>query len=352
MKTKLIFAAGIAVIFTASLACAQEQQEQPDDFDPLFASGQGLQVKALNRLPGTIQGILGIDKCDAAGNIYLRPRGVDGDANHSMMQTPIQEFLPDGKLRGRFRITDAQPELIGRDFAVTATGEIYQAALAPKGELFVVVFGQDGSVISRIPAELKFAPYHLARFPSGEFLLSGVTGGRGFIPATAVFDAHGKLIKRIVEPEDEESRRKAEAGDRDFISLSTNAGNVFVQRGDATAGSDGNVYLMRSGYEALIYVISPKGEVVRKLRVAPTRRGALPMRIREFQGKLAITFGYYDQRTRSFSLKVVDLEGNPVADYEDLPSSLSLACYSSSGLDFIQGGIDSGVRIVHVIEAR
>ncbi len=205
----------------------------------------------------------------------------------------------------------------------------------------------DGSFKSRTRLDAEFfTPYQIALFRSGEFLLSGTAGPQDRTPFTAVFGADGKLIKKIYEPEDENSRQRAESGDRDFLSDSTNAGNTFVWYGDAVAGSDGNVYLLRSTSPALIYVISPRGEVMRKLRIDSGNSALVARTLRPGPGRLAISF--LERYSTKGIIKVVDLQGNPIADYgsDDEGTYPGLpGCYVSGAFAFLVGDSDHNVYL-------
>jgi hypothetical protein len=259
---------------------------------------------------------LGKARCDSGGNLYIRV----GDAalstnSQAPLMAPIQRITPSGKLAGVFDMTNASREMFVLDFVVSENANLYQAGWSNKDRaVYISEFSKDGSFKSNIKLEAElFNPYQISVFKSGEFLLSGTLGEHLQTAFTAVFDAKGKLIKKIHEPEDEEFRQKAEAGDRDFISDKTHNGNTSVSDGDAAAGSDGNVYLLRAVSPALIYVISPMGDVIRKLQVDSPARGLAPQELRSAPGKLAISF--LEKNSDAGIIQVIDLEGRPLATY-------------------------------------
>ena len=152
----------------------------------------------------------------------------------------------------------------------------------------------------------------------------------------AIRNADGRLVKKIYEPEDEKARLQAEAGDEGY-TYSSGVGNKFVMLGDVAAASDGNVYLLHGGSFPLVYVISPAGDVVRKLRIDYRNnddpRHIVQGSIKFYAGRLAVGF---DRQ-----IKIIDLLGNSIAAYEagvdgfEERSSLSLACYGPEGLTLI-----------------
>ncbi len=155
-----------------------------------------------------------------------------------------------------------------------------------------------------------------------------------------MYAADGRLVKEIYEPEDEEARQKAEVGDTEYVGVGGNMGNRFVSLGDVAAGSDGNVYLLRRtppGSPTLIYVISPAGEVVRKLRIDTGDADLVARGIRSYDGRLAIGLGRRTH-TDQYQVKVIDFRGNPIASYVGPligDDTLALACYSSEGFTMI-----------------
>src|SRR5262249_39665904 len=156
-----------------------------------------------------------------------------------------------------------EPEdFAARDFAVTPNGDFYEVTyLGKTGQAFVLSFSSDGSVKSRIKLGAPpFSPVRFAVFKSGEYLVSAVTYWPDQSPFIAVFDASGKLVKRLNEPA--ERTEKAERG-RDTGTTSDSTMRA-AEKGIAISGSDGNVYLLRATSPAQVLAISPGGEVLRK----------------------------------------------------------------------------------------
>lgn len=207
-------------------------------------------------------GLAGRAKCDGEGNIYFRPTDSDTSMKyHPISALPIRKIKPDGTLAGSFSIADNLPGLLAVDFFVADDGKVYQAARSDSERaVYVVVYSADGLLRSKVRMEGEFfIPYEIAVFRSGEFLVSGIHGPYNRTPFTAMYGGNGKLIKEIYEPEDEDARKRAEAGEPGFRPDSIDSSNDFVVRGEAALGSDGNAYLLRASSPALIYVISPKG---------------------------------------------------------------------------------------------
>ncbi len=147
-------------------------------------------------------------------------------------------------------------------------------------------------------------PYHIAVFPTHDFLLAGVRLGFEASPKastqstfftgpfTAVFDPRGEVVKQISLTED---ISKKEAAKQLGSSLSgptreDNALAMAIGKGGAIPGSDGNVYLARAGHVPLVYVISSRGEVIRRMVLDPPAQGLDAMLCGMAAGKLIVSF--------------------------------------------------------------
>lgn len=342
---------GTILLFVVCAVClisAQNKAAAPNAGSASSDVSGMLQLTATVRIP-LVGRLVGKGRCDDRGDIYVR--FMDADMNrmhHGITKIPIEKINFDGSLVATFHVTDAFADISGKDFFVNGDGQVYQAGFMPDGAVYVVEFAAGGSLKSKIRLESTgFIPYQITAFKSGEFLLSGTAGlSNGHRPFTGVFDASGKLIKEIYEPEDEDSRRRAEAGELDFVPDGTNSGNAFVWHGDAALGSDGNAYLLRAASPALVYVISPKGEVVRKLRIDPPDAGLVAESIKPgAAGKLAISF--LNRGMITGMIKVVDLQGAFIANYssDNVRTPGLPGCYVSSGFIYLDDDPDHNLYL-------
>jgi hypothetical protein len=286
--------------------------------------------------------MVGASKCDQSGNVYIRPVDREvGDPDEYLLG-PIRQVTPQAKIAGTFRVRDVLSEVgAGRGIFVRGDGSVYQAALA-RGGVYVVAFAKDGSVKAKTKLQTGGVvdPWHLAVFESGGFLVSGNAGDGMRTPYTAVFDADGKLLKQIHEPEDQDAGRRAEVGDSDIIH-NDGRGNDFADRGDVTLGSDGNVYLLHGTYPPLVYVISKTGEVVRKIRIGTSDSDLGFMNIQSHAGQLAIGLARFGHT----EVHLTTLGGVPIRRYSmdgNEADVLSLACYDSRGFTFVTSASGSG----------
>lgn len=328
MRTQIILLA--AVLGVAPMLCAQA---------PIVIKATKVKLP-LNHPTQMVDRVA----CDSDGNIYAR---VWADDDTLTDRLPIQEITPEGELTRKFIATDAPHDSdLAKGIFVSPGGIVYQVART-KGGIYAVGFAKDGSVRSTTKLEAdprQVDPWQLALFNAGGYLLSGLTGKHHRTPYTAVFDASGKLVRNIYEPEDEEARQRAEGGDPEYSSSS--AGNRFVGLGDVAAGSDGNVYLLRGTTPTLIYVISPTGVVVRKLHIEARDSDFVARNLKSYADRLAIGFNGPGDRAL---VVVIDFEGKMIATYtvnRHKPDWPALACYDSSGFTFVTAYAEKGLYLL------
>lgn len=229
-----------------------------------------------------------------------------------------------------------------------------------RGESDIIEFEPSGRVTkqTKLLLDSLVDVLHVAGFRSGEYLVVGLTGAIGDkgphlrMPFTAVFGADGHLVKRIYEPEDESAHARAEGSDSKYLMCCSDSGNEFVGlKADVASGSDGNVYLLHGTSPPLIYVISPTGQMLRKLRIDVENPELTANSIKFYQGKLAIGFNWQGDVPESL-IKVIDLQGNVIAEYrvkenaED--SDPILACFNSEGFTLIPRQAENKLHVLKV----
>ncbi|HXZ81742.1 MAG TPA: hypothetical protein VEG30_17575 [Terriglobales bacterium] len=325
---------------------AQNDKSSMGPTSPSADGSRDFRITSSVRVP--LRGALfGRAKCDGEEDIYLRLIDAEASEKHQDYLTlPIRKLRPDGTIAGSFSVTGVSPRLGLMDFFVTHNGGIFGVGHGDP-PVYVVSFSEGSSPPKVVRLETDhFVPYQIAVFKTGEFLVSGIHGPHNRTPYTAVFDASGKPIKTIYEPEDEDARKRAEAGEPGFRPDYMVFGNLFVVRGDVVLGSDGNAYLLRAGSTALIYVISSTGQVLRKLSVEAPSSGLTAERLQSLSGRLAIAF--LQKGMNQGVIQVVDYQGRSIAtipneDPRTYPGHM--ACFGSQGFAFLQTDDDKGLHI-------
>ena len=329
---------------------------------PMFCASQDapravtVRAESLGEMPVSTPAWIASAACDESGNVYTQLRSKDTVGHTTFYQASVQKITPEVKSAGDFRFGDAFSDGAESRAFFIHDSRLYVLAGAKK-ELYVVEFANDGSMKAPVKLQIDFylLPEHFAVFPSGEYLVVGLTGKVDetgvhlYTPFTAVFAADGRLVKKIYEPEDEDARQRAEGGDS-RLGRYINSGNEFVGvDADVTSGSDGNVYLLHGFSPPLIYVISPKGDVVRKLRINAGDPELTANSIKFHAGRLAVGYSWLNHVPQNL-IKVIDLEGNSIAGYEvregPKDSNPILACYNSDGFTLIPRQADTKLHLL------
>lgn len=292
-------------------------------------------------------------RCDDDGNVYFRNYHSTGP--HPAME-PVHKLDPRGDPKATFSLpSDPEYQMYGTgavDFAIGKHGEVYllTVALIDKRVANVILrFGSDGTLKSRVRLEPDFKVDRFDVFDSGEFLVTGTERETKTFPNphgvyTAVFDAQGNLVKKVVLPEDQKYSEAADRGDTEFVEPGE-GGNFAVERGMVTRAMDGNLYLMRWATPAHIYAISPAGEVVRSFEVVSDLEGKKPATIHGCGSRLAVRFEG-DENDKRSQIKVVGLDGQVMATYDATGFGVAFACYSGPEHFTFLGGHDSLQLIV------
>lgn len=272
-----------------------------------------MQLVAGEKVPVTGQfstgRILAPIKCDAKGNIYIRP----ALGPTTTLSEPVLGISADGQkttlynLGAVSELKEAKKTTLW-DYGISPRGQLYELLEIQyqKGttSVGIAVFDADGRDASLIPIDVatvrsNLSPRQVTRFVSGEFLISGIAYSKESAsqksqqrPFTAIFGPSGKLSKEIGLSGDPDRLNMPEKPDyKNPSSIPFTA----IDAGEVATGDDGNVYLLRNGDEPTVYVISPSGDVLRSFRITkpagerisgwPTMRLAL--------GRLA--FDYYEK---------------------------------------------------------
>jgi hypothetical protein len=98
----------------------------------------------------------------------------------------------------------------------------------------------------------------------------------------------------------------------------------------------------------LIYVISPKGDVVRKLQIDTGNPELIASSIKFHAGHLALGFHWLNHVPQSL-IKIIDLEGNPISEYIVQESADDadpiLAFYNPEGFTLVPDGESGSLSI-------
>jgi len=325
----------LAFLFPRTLYAQSPSTAKPEASEKGIA--RHLTVVQTTKTPETASTITVPVRCDDHGNLYARtePSGV----------ASIRKLTPKGELAALFQpssVTDLKVNL-SLQFDLDGSGGEYQLALGEKPPLRVITFKSDGSYENSIKLDTGLLfPAALAVFrPSNTFLITGQKYDQSRIavkvPFTGIFSSSGVLLKEISLEDDKAIHDMAGAGDPRAINPEAPTDNQIVSLSQMQAADDGNIYLMRWLSPAILYAVSPGGEVVRRFEVKLSDNNYRPDTMHISGNRLAVLFVH--PQTQRQIMKVVDLEGHEVESYEighagnaDLGGGF--ACYTSNPEQF------------------
>ena len=320
--------------FSGTFSAAQGHSATPSAVPNIPQSGStiALNVSSTTKVASEMGGaFMSPSKCDAEGNLYVRKLAVDRP-----LLGPVVKIDPDGKRVALFDPAAFSQLALDRAdaFLPASDGGMYQIAQSGvlKPRIYVLHFSSDGSPSSPTLLNADFEVYTFAAFANGNFLVSGVKRdvqnksdrGRNF---TAVFSADGRELAQLSFQATQESA-KASTGKASPNDAEKAAPGLDL--GEAEAGRDGNLYVMRFSSPALVYVIAPTGNIMKTIKVSSPLPGALPSAFHLSGNRLALSF--WNEESQRQTVVVVDAQtGRKIASYAD-PTGLgpSFACYSAN----------------------
>jgi len=366
----------LAALAIFSLACAQSLCGQAaKDLSPAKVVAPPLKLTAKTNagtntqlalvktvVPNTAPAsVVGLAKCDADGNLYLQ--GADG--------VTISKFNSKGEAVATFKASSS-PDVVQVDgagrFIVSDDGQVYQLVFPHSYDRDVFLYNKDGSYKSMVKLDVG-GPWHpslFAVFPSGSFLVAGQKWDRlaqQYFPFTGILSSSGTLLKELHLEDDDNIHEMAARGDSRVGPgpVSTRL-NFAISRGKMEMGSDGNVYLLRWLNPAVIYAVSPGGEIERRFTVDPGDPDFMVREMKIAGNRIAAVFlkSSKGKMPARLIIKVVDLEGNKVATHEQpmvdghLAFGPTLACYILNPEQFtFLGWQEEGEKLVlNITEPR
>jgi hypothetical protein len=90
---------------------------------------------------------------------------------------------------------------------------------------------------------------------------------------------------------------------------------------------------MRRMSPAIVYVISPSGEILRRLQIEPAETGQLPLDMQTAEGRIAVEFkpSCFDQRCEGTNFTVADaVTGRTISDYAVENPYGVFSCYNAN----------------------
>jgi hypothetical protein len=301
------------------------------------------------------------DRCDADGNVYMRPYGVGFKFGWGQ----ILKFNPKGELTVTF---SPQAGFLPSQFFVAGDGTVYVLAVDQKQSTdesdkeasrapdnYILRYRSDGTLDQKTKLDAKFIPSgSFVVFPSGEILISAIEAATGVgqplsTPFTSLFDQGGAFVKRVSGKEDEWIAKAVESHDTTKV-VPGHGANPAVAMGQAIIGSDGNAYVMRKTLPAVVYVISSGGSLVRTLTLPSGDPPKFPSILLENRGQLAIVFqnsGPGEPRLTLFET----LTGKPIQTVNvQTQFGAGATCFNPPNFTFVR--VEDGKFVFTMAQAR
>jgi hypothetical protein len=235
-------------------------------------------------------------------------------------------------------------------FTVNVDGSLYELVFPHSYDRDLFLFNKDGSYKSKVTlgGTRGWSPNLFVAFGSGNFMATGQKWSKAektHVPFTGIFSSDGALLKELHLVDDESIHQMEVRGDS-RVTPSTAPGysaiNYAISKGAMQIGPDGNVYLLRALNPAVIYAISPGGEVERRFTVDPDDPSLIVASMKISGSRIVVVFhkSREGESIREQAIEVVDLEGNKIATYEEPELDghpafgLTLACYSDNPEQF------------------
>ena len=287
--------------------------------------------------------IMGQVRCDDQGRTYFREYD-----RTQLTAPPVVMVNPSGNGVTRFSVR-SEPSMQNAtlsDFALSKEGRLFQFARLAN-ESYVVSFGNDGQVLSRVKLERPLYVGHAVAFSDGTFLVTGSEpdgeGATKHIPFTGIVTTSGKLISRVLD----EKMNQLPSASPENAEGSTSEPASTVLLGSAEAGSDGLAYVFRRASPVRVYVLNSQGEIVRTLEIEqPGDEHLKPNAMHVAHGQVALLFVEdSEQPNPAAVLLIADATtGETLRKYDAAPAGLAFACFTGDTAAFL-GSTDNNLSI-------
>jgi hypothetical protein len=282
-----------------------------------------------------VGGIVGQIRCSSAGDLYLKPEFSPLLRLTEKGQTPTYfdvNSIPKAEL-----LSGAGPLML--DFATDSSGSVFILGIDARRP-FVFLFNANGQYRTKtsIDAVSAFKPARISVFPDGNYLLIGDIfldeSGRDRRQVAEIFSGTGQKIAAV-------NLRETKSG----THIQTGAQALPFPINSVLISESGNAYIMRSSNAPLIYVVSPAGRLLKRLRVqSPNGFVATDMKL----GNSKFLIGYQKGSGANYKTLFVEydnIDGHIIAKFESGPKiNGALTCYSENELVFL--GVRAGRRVL------
>jgi hypothetical protein len=249
-------------------------------------------------------------KTSPSGDVYFQMAAPGGDWFHG----PVVRVSADGRNRTEFDLKSVSAsEVAGRPFRIKSfdvdkAGNIYMLVLLsdkPQASsilgrdkprpvsgtgVAIVEFDSEGRYESATFLEHAFTPSRITYVSEGSFWVSGAlrtSASPDDPPQPFVGIASSSGSVRTLELADDPAREFASAPP---AGLPRERLSNMALDAPTARGGDGNIYFMRQGNPAHVYVITPAGDTLKHLRLKLPAANALPNDMKIAGGSIVVCF--------------------------------------------------------------
>jgi hypothetical protein len=239
---------------------------------------QTLQVTSTRVLTMRGFGFYGVPLSDESGNLYLNENsGVFKLSQLKESDSKMIQVPPD-----RSGADDSGLDALV-DFAVTPSGGLFMLAGDARGQHHIFSFDSDGNVKhdTKLETPEDVLIVNFAVFDNETILATG------FYDRTAPKDLHGKSYAAILDQSGQVLKDMTRSILLDAVQVSSDSmgpvNSTYIR-----PGKDGNLYLLKP---SAVLVISPGGEIVRRIKFAKSDPSTYAIGLRVADGMVSVELG-------------------------------------------------------------
>ena len=284
--------------------------------------------------------MIGPFQCDSEGDVFLMlPAG-------KALPTAILGISADGQKRTEFRLA-AAPGFERSDILAYSVGRddrVYVLSTRDGRDSYVVSFDKDGKFGSATKLEVANGTIlkRIAASDGTSYFVGGMRtegASRAEKQLDVILDAHGRIIGTVnISPDggapsgprvSHLPSARSEEGSKETTEAQKRM-DLSIVRG----GQDGNFYFAPFDPKGPVFVVSPSGQVVRRIQLtAPTGAGFELLDLEISGGRLAVAYQGQPPPGGTAPVRIYVYEaqsGQLVAEYfhENWEIGVALACYS------------------------
>lgn len=338
-------------------------------WQPVRCGGQALTIKETNAqvVGGTPGGglIVGQTRCDNRGNLYFRQL-----QGAKVVLSPVVQVSADGARSHVFdflaQSTKELKSLAVTDFSLSGS-KLYMVGSTPDAKVHVLEYSIDDAELMAsltlddpnapgMPIQGALTVSKLGVMPSGELLIFGVRTLREDLPNTTLpkfsynpvlelYTSAGQFATSVSFKSDQVNLNdKAHSQEENFAAVDL----------ALTANGPDGVYLVVYSNNPVVYVVSPAGEVSRRVHIEPIGNEFRPISLSVVDGQLLVEFVRSSDGSPETTLARYDANSGERYSLYKVDTNMGgiFSCYDGRGAFTFISTDALGQRVVKLAKAR